>query len=77
MQVGRRVMADVSVRFAITNDGAVVLNLSFFQAARLLEALTREIGETLSARAAGGGDAGLANAVPAPGMASLGYFTPS
>jgi hypothetical protein len=71
-----RAMADVSVRFAMTNDSEVVLNLSLPQALRLMEAIARKVGETLAERstqAVGG--------VPAPspanGMPSLGPYTPS
>ncbi len=41
-------MADVSVRFQVAGDAEVVLNLSLPQAIRLMEAITRKVGETLS-----------------------------
>jgi hypothetical protein len=75
-------MADVSVRFAMTNDSEVVLNLSLPQALRLMEAIARKVGETLSERsnqAVGGvgGVGGVPAAAPSNGMPSLGPYTPS
>lgn len=71
-------MADVSVRFAMTNDSEVVLNLSLPQALRLMEAIARKVGETLAERS-GQGVGGVG--VPAPqganGMPSLGPYAPS
>jgi hypothetical protein len=68
-------MADVSVRFAMTNDSEVVLNLSLPQALRLMEAIARKVGETLAERStqAVGGPA----PAPSNGMPSLGPYTPS
>ncbi|MBL7494551.1 hypothetical protein I6A60_34515 [Frankia sp. AgB1.9] len=67
-------MADVSVRFAMTNDSEVVLNLSLPQALRLMEAIARKVGETLAERSGPPG-------VPAPqgsnGMPSLGPYSPA
>jgi hypothetical protein len=72
-------MADVSVRFAMTNDSEVVLNLSLPQALRLMEAIARKVGETLSERGGGGvgGGVGVPSAAPSNGMPSLGPYTPS
>ncbi|WP_261558099.1 MULTISPECIES: hypothetical protein [Frankia] len=75
-------MADVSVRFAMTNDSEVVLNLSLPQALRLMEAIARKVGETLAERstqAVGGvgGVGGVPTSAPSNGMPSLGPYTPS
>ncbi|KLL09997.1 MULTISPECIES: hypothetical protein [Protofrankia] len=75
-------MADVSVRFAMTNDSEVVLNLSLPQALRLMEAIARKVGETLAERSTQGvGGVGGVGGVPTPapsnGMPSLGPYTPS
>lgn len=72
-------MADVSVRFAMTNDSEVVLNLSLPQALRLMEAIARKVGETLAERStqAVGGVGGVPNSAPSNGMPSLGPYTPS
>jgi len=71
-------MADVSVRFAMTNDSEVVLNLSLPQALRLMEAIARKVGETLAERS---GPPGVGGVVPAPqianGMPSLGPYSPA
>jgi hypothetical protein len=72
-------MADVSVRFAMTNDSEVVLNLSLPQALRLMEAIARKVGETLAERSnqAVGGVGGVSSSAPSNGMPSLGPYTPS
>ena len=72
-------MADVSVRFAMTNDSEVVLNLSLPQALRLMEAIARKVGETLAERSTqtGGGVGGVPASAPSNGMPSLGPYTPS
>ncbi|MGF7233570.1 MAG: hypothetical protein ACQSGP_01225 [Frankia sp.] len=76
-------MADVSVRFAMTNDSEVVLNLSLPQALRLMEAIARKVGETLSERGGSGGGVGgvggvgVPSSAPSNGMPSLGPYTPS
>lgn len=72
-------MADVSVRFAMTNDSEVVLNLSLPQALRLMEAIARKVGETLAERSnqSVGGVGGVASPAPSNGMPSLGPYTPS
>lgn len=78
-------MADVSVRFAMTNDSEVVLNLSLPQALRLMEAIARKVGETLSERGGNsvggvggvGSGVGVPSAAPSNGMPSLGPYTPS
>jgi hypothetical protein len=69
-------MADVSVRFAMTNDSEVVLNLSLPQALRLMEAIARKVGETLAER---GGQPGVGAPTPqgANGMPSLGPYSPA
>jgi hypothetical protein len=71
-------MADVSVRFAMTNDSEVVLNLSLPQALRLMEAIARKVGETLAERSGppGVGAAGMV-APQSNGMPSLGPYSPS
>ncbi|ABD12509.1 hypothetical protein Francci3_3152 [Frankia casuarinae] len=74
-----RAMADVSVRFAMTNDSEVVLNLSLPQALRLMEAIARKVGETLAERSTQtvGGVGGVPASAPSNGMPSLGPYTPS
>jgi hypothetical protein len=67
-------MADVSVRFAMTNDSEVVLNLSLPQALRLMEAIARKVGETLAER---GGQPGVSAPQGANGMPSLGPYSPA
>jgi hypothetical protein len=69
-------MADVSVRFAMTNDSEVVLNLSLPQALRLMEAIARKVGETLAERS---GQPGVGVPTPqgANGMPSLGPYSPA
>ncbi|HMA46256.1 MAG TPA: hypothetical protein VKP11_03480 [Frankiaceae bacterium] len=67
-------MADVSVRFAMTNDSEVVLNLSLPQALRLMEAIARKVGETMSTRT--GSTVG-PSATASNGMPNLGPFTAS
>jgi hypothetical protein len=69
-------MADVSVRFAMTNDSEVVLNLSLPQALRLMEAIARKVGETLAERS---GQPGVGVQAPqaANGMPSLGPYSPA
>ena len=70
-------MADVSVRFAMTNDSEVVLNLSLPQALRLMEAIARKVGETLAERS---GPPGVGGGVPPQsvnGMPSLGPYSPA
>jgi hypothetical protein len=69
-------MADVSVRFAMTNDSEVVLNLSLPQALRLMEAIARKVGETLAERGTQG-VGGVPSPAPSNGMPSLGPYTPS
>ena len=69
-------MADVSVRFAMTNDSEVVLNLSLPQALRLMEAIARKVGETLAERSSQA-VGGVPSAAPSNGMPSLGPYTPS
>jgi hypothetical protein len=69
-------MADVSVRFAMTNDSEVVLNLSLPQALRLMEAIARKVGETLAERSGPPGVAGQL-APQANGMPSLGPYSPA
>ena len=59
-------MADVSVRFAMTNDSEVVLNLSLPQALRLMEAIARKVGETLAERGTQG-----VGGVPAPAPSNI------
>jgi hypothetical protein len=67
-------MADVSVRFAMTNDSEVVLNLSLPQALRLMEAIARKVSETLAER----NTQAVGPAAAAPnGMPNLGPYTPS
>jgi hypothetical protein len=70
-------MADVSVRFAMTNDSEVVLNLSLPQALRLMEAIARKVGETLAERSGPPGVGGLPSPQSANGMQSLGPYSPS
>ena len=69
-------MADVSVRFAMTNDSEVVLNLSLPQALRLMEAIARKVGETLAERSGPPG-VGLPAQQTANGMPSLGPYSPA
>jgi hypothetical protein len=71
-------MADVSVRFAMTNDSEVVLNLSLPQALRLMEAIARKVGETLAERSNQTvGGVGVPTPQASNGMPSLGPYTPS
>jgi hypothetical protein len=67
-------MADVSVRFAMTNDSEVVLNLSLPQALRLMEAIARKVGETLAERS---GPPGVGAPQSPNGMPSLGPYSPA
>ncbi|MBL7619879.1 hypothetical protein [Frankia sp. AgB1.8] len=41
-------MADVSVRFAMTNDSEIVLNLSLTQAIRLTEAIASKVSQAMT-----------------------------
>jgi hypothetical protein len=69
-------MADVSVRFAMTNDSEVVLNLSLPQALRLMEAIARKVGETLSEQRPATPVASTSS-TGSNGMPNLGPYSPS
>jgi hypothetical protein len=45
---GKPAMADVSVRFAMTDDSEIVLNLSLTQAIRLTEAIASKVSQAMS-----------------------------
>jgi hypothetical protein len=44
-------MADVSVRFAMTDDSEIVLNLSLTQAIRLTEAIASKVSQAMTEQA--------------------------
>ncbi|MBX6387722.1 MAG: hypothetical protein IRZ08_01760 [Frankia sp.] len=68
-------MADVSVRFAMTDDSEIVLNLSLTQAIRLTEAIASKVSQAMTEQARppmAGGMTGSLNA----GMNGTGAYAP-
>ena len=57
-------MADVSVRFAMTDDSEIVLNLSLTQAIRLTEAIASKVSQAMTEQPRGLG-AGMTGSMPA------------
>jgi hypothetical protein len=53
-RLGGNTMADVSVRFAMTDDSEIVLNLSLTQAIRLTEAIASKVSQAMTEQPRGG-----------------------
>ncbi|MGF7239185.1 MAG: hypothetical protein ACQSGP_30145 [Frankia sp.] len=59
-------MADVSVRFAMTDDSEIVLNLSLTQAIRLTEAIASKVSQAMTERGNLNGAYGAPGVRPGP-----------
>jgi len=68
-------MADVSVRFAMTDDSEIVLNLSLTQAIRLTEAIASKVSQAITEQPRGL-NGSMTGAMPA-GMNGTGGYPPA
>ena len=68
-------MADVSVRFAMTDDSEIVLNLSLTQAIRLTEAIASKVSQAMTEQPRGLGGS-MTGSMPA-GMNGTGAYPPA
>jgi hypothetical protein len=71
-------MADVSVRFAMTDDSEIVLNLSLTQAIRLTEAIASKVSQAMTEqpRGMGGSMTGSMPAGMPGGLNGTGAYPP-
>ncbi|MBL7495972.1 hypothetical protein I6A84_05570 [Frankia sp. CNm7] len=72
-------MADVSVRFAMTDDSEIVLNLSLTQAIRLTEAIASKVSQAMTEqpRGLGGSMTGSMPAGMGGGLNGTGAYPPA
>jgi hypothetical protein len=72
-------MADVSVRFAMTDDSEIVLNLSLTQAIRLTEAIASKVSQAMTEQPRGLGPmtGSMPAGMPPGGLNGTGAYPPA